>query len=356
MGFKLYISNSKDLPNKLYQGGFIEEIILDDGGYSHGIQYFLIDPDLKEEVLIDEGIEYLEKISYMSQYHLSFYVNVDTARFLGTLKLHDTFSYEDYRGDTITPDEWEIEIPEPSLEVDTHWRQVIITIKFNFFTKLANNANYEEELNVATPPYATGVSITGDNAEGSTLTGNYTYNDDEDDAEGASEFKWYRSNDQFGTNKQLISGETTTSYIIAVDDLNKWLTFQVKPVSTLAPTDGDWVESDYFVIANNTAPEAQNLAVTPDPANNGDLLFATYDFFDADGDLEGLSIYRFYFDNGTGYTLLSQGTNSTFLKFTPDSAHYNSYYIFSVEPIAATGVLNGVETFTEPKLYGSMPS
>lgn len=351
MSFTLYISNTKDLPDKIYQGSprYIEKIILNSGNYDHGIQYFQIESDLKEEVLIDKGIEYLEKMSYMSQYELSFMVNIDTARFLGTLKLHDTFYYEDYRGDIIYPDEWDVEIDEPSNDVDTHFRKVIIKIKFNFFTKLANNVNYIEETGVVTKPYATNVEITGDNSEGSTLTGNYTYNDDEGSAEGATNFKWYRSNDQFGTNKQLIGGATSQTYVIQNSDLNKWLTFQVQPIATEVPTDGDWVESPYFVIENNTAPIASNVELDTLTPEVGIEITASYDYSDSDNDLQDVpaTIQRWYFadDKYGANKFIVFGENGN--TYTPTEFWVGKFLAYSVIPHALTGIEVGDESFTD---------
>ncbi len=336
--FILTISNDVDLTDKIYQGSYEERIIIDE---RHLVEYKNTDPEQKDEIIVNEGVEIVQKIDYMTKYSLSFIHNVDVGRFLARLKIHDNFSYIDYRGETITPDEWDISIDEVNNDLDTHYVKITIDIKLNLYSKFANNINFIEELGVNNPPYATSVEITGDNELGSTLTGNYTYNDDEGDLQGISLFKWYRSDNQFGLNKQLISGSTTVNHVIVTSDLNKWLTFQVQPVS-IEPVSGDWVESDFFNIQNNTAPEAQNVETDSITPRVGDTVIGSYDYFDAEGDAEGSTLETWYIaddDEGFNETYYAGGSS---VVFTADLEDKNFQY--RVKPIAQTGIINGVIT------------
>lgn len=92
-------------------------------------------------------------------------------------------------------------------------------------------------------PQALQVSITGTTQVGSTLTGSYTYNDANSDAEGASLFKWYRSDDALGANKTAILEATSTSYTLQPADLGKYISFEVTPIAQTGTTTGTAVES-----------------------------------------------------------------------------------------------------------------
>ncbi|MEC3877672.1 Calx-beta domain-containing protein [Chryseobacterium salviniae] len=81
-------------------------------------------------------------------------------------------------------------------------------------------------------PTASAVSITGTAVQGQTLTGNYTYNDNEGNTEGSSVFRWTRSDDTSGTNETTITGATGSTYILTAADINKYIKFYVTPTAT----------------------------------------------------------------------------------------------------------------------------
>ena len=64
---------------------------------------------------------------------------------------------------------------------------------------------------VNTAPTATAVNITGTPNAGQVLTGHYTYNDVDGDAEGTSTFRWLR-------NGVAIGGATASTYTIVSGD------------------------------------------------------------------------------------------------------------------------------------------
>lgn len=73
-------------------------------------------------------------------------------------------------------------------------------------------------------PTATNVTINGTPAIDETLTGSYTFNDVDHDAEGASTFSWYR-------NDTLLPNETGSTYVIVAADIGNEITFGVLPMS-----------------------------------------------------------------------------------------------------------------------------
>lgn len=81
---------------------------------------------------------------------------------------------------------------------------------------------------VNSKPTATTVTNGGTLMVGQTLTGNYSYADDDNDVQSGSTFAWYRSDDASGTNKQATGG-TGSTYILAAGDVDKYMSFQVTP-------------------------------------------------------------------------------------------------------------------------------
>lgn len=66
---------------------------------------------------------------------------------------------------------------------------------------------------------------------GQLLTGNYTYADANNDSQGTSTFRWLR-------NGVAIAGATARTYTLVGADQGNLITFEVTPVSTVAPTTG----------------------------------------------------------------------------------------------------------------------
>ena len=92
-------------------------------------------------------------------------------------------------------------------------------------------------------PIATAVLFTGTLTAGSLQTGTFTYSDGNNDAQGTSTFKWYRSNDALGTGKIAIGGATSSTYTVAAADDQKYVSFEVTPVALTGASPGLAVES-----------------------------------------------------------------------------------------------------------------
>lgn len=204
---------------------------------------------------------------------------------------------------------------------------------------------------VNTAPTATGVSVNGTLEVGNALTGNYTYNDADNDIQGTSTFKWYRSDDATGTNKAPISGATSKTYILTSADKGKYISFEVTPIAIAGTTTGTPVESSPRVgpIANpNIAPTATGVSV--DGAHEvGSILTGKYTYYD-EHDTEGTSTFKWYRsddDAGANKTQISGATSKT---YTLTSADTNKYISFEVTPIASAGVTTGSPV--ESVLYG----
>lgn len=87
---------------------------------------------------------------------------------------------------------------------------------------------------VQQPPEARSLSISGDLYTSGSATGSYTFYDVNGDAEGVSTYKWYSADDLAGTNKSDL-GFTTTEIPISASEEDKYLIFEVTPVSVEGP-------------------------------------------------------------------------------------------------------------------------
>ena len=133
-------------------------------------------------------------------------------------------------------------------------------------------------------PTATGVSISGDNAGtavvSDSLTGNYTYADIDNDAEGTSTFRWLR-------NGVAISGATALSYNLVAADSGQSITFEVTPIAVTGIGAGSAVVSTNSITVVNSAPTVSGVSINDDDGGStvvGDSLTGVYTFSDIDGD------------------------------------------------------------------------
>ena len=150
-------------------------------------------------------------------------------------------------------------------------------------------------------PIASDVNYSGMLEVGQTLTGSYTYSDTESDLEGTSTFQWYSADDGSGTNQAAISGATSLTYDLVPADDSKYISFEVIPVAQTGTSQGLPVLSAYQgAIYTNQAPVASNVTFTG-TLEVGHTLTATYDYSDAESDLEGVSTFLWFrADDGSG--------------------------------------------------------
>ena len=190
-------------------------------------------------------------------------------------------------------------------------------------------------------PYATNVAITGDAADGQTLTGNYSYNDDHGDAQGTSTFRWLRADTVDGTYTEIV-GATASTYTLTASDVDKYIKFEITPIAQNDPTNGNPVLSAATgqIVASNFAPTASSVAITGN-TTIGSELTGTYTFADVDGDLEGTSLYRWLRADTAGGTY-TEIVGATAVTYTLQVADISKYIKFEVTPVAQTGITPGV--------------
>jgi hypothetical protein len=93
-----------------------------------------------------------------------------------------------------------------------------------------------------TAPIASAVVISGRTFITETLIGSYGYIDSNADLEGTSTYRWLSATTAEGTYSP-ISGATSSRYVISQSDLNKYIKFEVTPVSNTSPATGSPVLS-----------------------------------------------------------------------------------------------------------------
>ncbi|MDH3711379.1 MAG: T9SS type A sorting domain-containing protein, partial [Cyclobacteriaceae bacterium] len=178
------------------------------------------------------------------------------------------------------------------------------------------------------PPVATDLSITGGLEVGQVLTGVYTYSDPDGDLEGLSTFRWLRDG-------VAIIGATAINYTLQDTDEGANISFEVVPVALTGDTPGSPSQSASVgpVLPANTAPVASSVSITGS-TEVGLSLTGSYNYSDADGDLEGTSTFRWLRDN-------VEIAGATALSYTLQSADEGATILFEVTPVALTGVLTG---------------
>lgn len=106
---------------------------------------------------------------------------------------------------------------------------------------------------------------------GSVLTAEYDYYDAENDAEGATTFSWYRSDDQNGTNKELVSNASEATYTITSADADKYLSVEVTPVQSDGIS-GEKVSSNYSPLAVKNVASWDGESVTTYKIVDGEFI------------------------------------------------------------------------------------
>ncbi len=96
-----------------------------------------------------------------------------------------------------------------------------------------------------TVPVASNVGFSGTFSIGNSITGNYTYTDNEGDIEGVSIFQWYQADDASGTNEVMITNENNINYTISASDNGKFIAFGVTPIAQTGALVGIEVKSAY---------------------------------------------------------------------------------------------------------------
>ena len=190
-------------------------------------------------------------------------------------------------------------------------------------------------------PKVSAVSITDSNggkAEvGDQLVGNYTYSDADNDAEGATRFRWLR-------NRTPIAGAIASTYTLTEADSGAIIKFEVTPVALTGTSPGIAVQAilSGSGTVSNSPPRASGLKITDSNGGSittGDRLVGSYTYYDKDGDQEGASRFR-WLRNGAAIP------GATAPNYTLVAADTGTIIKFEVTPVALTNTSPGTAVQT----------
>ncbi len=203
------------------------------------------------------------------------------------------------------------------------------TISVNYIDTYGCTATGPTIFNVAVKPLpvATNALISGYPSVGNTLTGTYTYTDGSSGTDNST-FRWLRN----GTDS--IPFATANTYVPVTDDVNKTLTFEVTPMSSVGPPyTGSVIKSAATELVEDLTgmPVADEVCIegirTVDNVINGEY---RYTFSKA----EGLSTYRWLRrDTATGADVVIS-TNRQYTLVTADIDD-SKEIIFEVTPVSS---------------------
>ncbi|WP_219928742.1 YDG domain-containing protein [Flavobacterium pallidum] len=140
-------------------------------------------------------------------------------------------------------------------------------------------------------PTATAVSVTGTPTIGQTLTGSYTYNDNEGDLEGTSTYRWFRADDISGSNESAIPGATATTYQLTSTDLNKYVRFGVTPKAATGTPTGIEAYSSPRLLVSPAGDAASTITADPTFTETQNINYAAFTGTDVTG--SSIEIGRF---------------------------------------------------------------
>ncbi|MTV51036.1 hypothetical protein GJ688_19245, partial [Heliobacillus mobilis] len=200
---------------------------------------------------------------------------------------------------------------------------------------------------INTAPTATGVSITGTAQVGQTLTGNYTYSDAENDPEGSSVYRWYRSDDSNGINKTAISGATGRTYTLGLADVGKYISFEVTPFAATGKSPGSAAESaktQAVTAIDNLPPRITITPSTQDPTDKDVTLAVT-----VDGTGSNITVQKwasgdhdaaYFAGNGTVFTnnQIVIGENGTYTVYAKDEAGNEAVQVIKIDNISKSAL------------------
>ena len=214
---------------------------------------------------------------------------------------------------------------------------LILVLMLSFSCNIKDNPNNGSSQNEI--PAANSINITGEFTVGLELSGNYTYSDTEGDPEGISTYKWLVYDDYTCSNGEILAG-TNITYQLVPANVDKYIKFEVTPVAASGNLTGNSAESSCMgPVLPNTAPEASDVSISGTMAIFQDLT-GEYTYADAEGDLEGISTFRWIMYSSFDCTTMIS-VAGTGLTYQLQPADNGNAIIFEVTPVALTGEPTG---------------
>ncbi len=198
-------------------------------------------------------------------------------------------------------------------------------------------------------PLSTYLSVSGTPRSGMILNGSYVFSDVDNDTESGSLFKWYTGTSPGGANPVEIGSGSSKSFTLSDSQIGLYIGFSVIPGASSGSTPGNKVTTPTWIgpVVANSPPVASSVSVTGSLKVKS-VLTGHYTYTDAEGDIEGGSVYQWYSaENLSGLNEIVIG-NSIFYQLT--NAEIGRYIRFSVTPAANTGNLTGGLVTSAPRV------
>jgi len=189
-----------------------------------------------------------------------------------------------------------------------------------------------------TAPRVSNVQFTGNLIVGETLAGTYTYEDPDNDREGATEYQWYFA-EAGGRGPYPIPGATQRTYVLQGEYQScARIYFSVEKVKSLTgvPNErvGPWIVSREGPVRGR-APTVSKLAIEGTPAF-GVTLKGSFTYEDLDNDPPGTHQYAwFQSSDAAGLARRTVGGGSD--SYTVQGGDEGKYIVFEVTPVATRG-------------------
>lgn len=207
------------------------------------------------------------------------------------------------------------------------------------------SAEFEFTYFATDPPEVKGIPvIIGKSETGEKLSVQYTYYHADgiaEDEDGTS-IEWFVSDKKDGEYKT--TGITGRELELLPEYEGKFIKVRVTPKDASGMV-GNTVESESF--AAPSAPIAENVVISGTLVCGGTGKLG-YDYYDANGDAEGESEYRWYISDSADGSFEPLENNTKMLKITEDMD--GKYLKAGVKPISQNAPFEG--TFTESTVYG----
>ena len=208
-------------------------------------------------------------------------------------------------------------------------------------------ASYEGPVLINDLPVVNSVAYTGTQRNFEVLTGTYIYFDTEANPENGTTFKWYRADDDSGTNATAIAGSTAQTYTLTLADVGKHIAFSVTPASSVGNSPGLEVLSSYNSVAiiDNDVPIASAVSFSG-TLRNFEVVSGAYTYFDTETDPQSGTTFKWYRaddDAGTNAIAIAGATTQT---YSLTQADVGKHIAFAVTPAASFGNSPGLEVLS----------
>jgi uncharacterized protein (TIGR02145 family) len=240
-------------------------------------------------------------------------------------------------------------------------RYVRIKLTPRAATGILNGIAYYGEwklISSSTVPYGSSLYTTGTVAQGSLLTGTYTFNGGSGVENSlGSVYNWQSATNNLGldiqdlaipetTPPQTIPTHTTTMTPLSTE-IGKYVRFGVKARDNASFSATDFVYSNWVgpvTLAVEVAPVARHVNFSPANPGTNVLLTANYSYSDANEDPEGSTIFQWYTaDDAKGTNQQTAIAGATAATFTITNAQANKFIGVGITPVAATGIRTGTQ-------------